>query len=77
MTKNRKRKHEPGSCNLGALTVDAAAGLLSTHPGTIRRMIREGSLHAVRLGRGSRSPYRIPKHEIERFLSNGSRGETD
>ena len=54
-----------------ALTVDETAEVLGTHPETIRRMIREGSLRAVRLGTGSRSPFRVPNEEIDRFLREG------
>ena len=56
-----------------ALTINETAEVLGTHPETIRRMIREGSLRAVRLGTGSRSPFRVPNKEIDRFLQEGPR----
>jgi excisionase family DNA binding protein len=56
-----------------ALTINETAEVLGTHPETIRRMVREGSLRAVRLGTGSRSPYRISNEEIDRFLQEGPR----
>lgn len=59
-----------------ALTVEETAEVLSTHPETIRRMIREGGLFAVRLGSGPRSPYRVPNEEIDRFLREGPRDTT-
>ena len=60
-----------------ALKVEEAAEVLGTHPETIRRMIRDGSLRAVRLGTGSRSPFRVPNEEIDRFLREGPRTGED
>lgn len=47
-----------------ALDVDATAEILGCSPWLVRRLIRDGDLRHVRLGR----LIRIPRHEIERFL---------
>ena len=68
-----RREQLRGIMERRALMVEETAEVLGTHPETIRRMIRDGSLRAVRLGAGSRSPFRIPNEEIDRFLREGPR----
>lgn len=48
-----------------AATVTEVAEALRLHPQTIRQMIRDGRLRAVRSGRA----VRIPTTEIARFLA--------
>ena len=47
---------------------------LSSH--TVRRRIRQGDLRAYRVGRGSRSPLRVPAAAVDELLALGcsSRG---
>jgi excisionase family DNA binding protein len=47
------------------LTIKEAAVIFSVHPITIRRAIHKGFLIAIRVGNGSRSPYRISRKSIE------------
>lgn len=49
------------------LTVDEYATLLRVHRNTIMRMIEKGRISAFRIGKGKRSPYRIPKTEINQL----------
>lgn len=72
-------------------TVEELAALLEMHPRTIRRYIREGKLHASKVGgewriseedvamftgRKVRKLHDETKHTIEQYL-NGSQSETD
>lgn len=43
------------------------AKLLDVHPNTIRRLIKNGRLSAIRLCTGKRTTYRIAKSEINRI----------
>ena len=52
-------------------TLAEAAALLSCHPETLRRAIREGELQAAKLGRG----YRISRLDLEAFWSASGGGE--
>lgn len=47
------------------LTIKEAAVVFSCHPNTIRRAVRLGFLIAIRVGNGTRSPYRISKKSLE------------
>lgn len=51
------------------LTPAEVAGVLNCSTETVRRMIREGALHAVR-GTGGRSHYRIPADSFRAFLDH-------
>jgi len=50
------------------LTVPEVAERIRVSPELVRRWLRQGRLHGVRLG-GTRLGWRIPEAEIERFLS--------
>ncbi len=52
-----------------ALTLEEAAAELSVSTATIRRMIRRGSLRAVRLGDGPRARRRVSRSALEEFLN--------
>ncbi len=49
------------------LTVPEVAEKLRIHPDTVRQWLRSGKLKGKRLG-GTKSGWRIPEQEIERFL---------
>lgn len=49
-------------------TVEEVAKTLRVSPPTVRKLIREGQLKAVRVG----VQIRIPKEELDRFLKNQS-----
>jgi excisionase family DNA binding protein len=53
------------------LTILEAAHRLGMHPDTVRRMIRDRELEAVK-GPHVNSPYRISEDEIERWLAEFS-----
>lgn len=52
-------------------TLAEAAKLLSCHPETLRRAIKDGSLRAARLGR----EYRVSRAEIQDFWTSRGGGE--
>lgn len=41
---------------------------LRVHPTTILRSIKFGRIHAMKIGRGKKSVYRIPETEFKRML---------
>ena len=47
------------------LTLKEAAAVFSVHVNTMRRAIRLGYIVGIRIGNGSKSPYRISKVSIE------------
>lgn len=47
------------------LSIKEVAVIFGVHQVTIRRAIRKGFIIALRIGEGSRSPYRISKKSIE------------
>jgi excisionase family DNA binding protein len=49
------------------LTVEQAAERLQLGPETVRRMLRDGRLHGVRLG-GTRAGWRVAASDVERIL---------
>lgn len=49
------------------LCIKEFAALMKLHPNTIRRAIKGGKIQAIRIGMGERTPYRIPKSEINRI----------
>ncbi len=56
------------------LDVGEFAGLISFHPESVRRAIRQGRIEARRFG----SKWRIPPAEVARIMANGlpsTRGE--
>jgi excisionase family DNA binding protein len=52
------------------LTIKETACIFSVHPNTIYKAVKKGFLIAIRIGNGSRSPYRISKKEIEAIHSS-------
>jgi len=50
-----------------AFSLDETAKLLSVHQATIRRRIREGKIHAIRVG----SRVLVPSESIRRLLQDG------
>ncbi len=52
-------------------TLPEAAQLLSCHPETLRRAIRNGDLRAAKLGRG----FRISRFDLEAFWTANGGGE--
>lgn len=48
-------------------TVMQLSEILSVHPVTIKRAIKNGHIQAFRTGIGKKSHYRIPKTEISRL----------
>ena len=49
------------------LTIEEFSILLRVHPQTVRRAIKKGRIHALRIGIGVRSSFRIPRSEIQRI----------
>lgn len=49
------------------LTILEFSVLLRIHPQTVRRAIKNGRIHAFRIGVGIRSGFRIPKSELSRM----------
>lgn len=54
------------------LTVPEVAGRLRVHPESVRRWVRQGRLHGVLFG-GTRTGYRIPESDVERFIATGGK----
>lgn len=52
-------------------TVDQVSTMLSIHPKTVQRYIREGKLHAAKLGKG----WRISGHDLSIFIEKDSRND--
>ncbi len=51
------------------LTVEEAAKQLRVHPESVRRWLRNGTIHGHRLTR--RAGWRVPESELRRFLEEG------
>jgi excisionase family DNA binding protein len=49
------------------LTVEQFGEKIKLHPGSVRRLIKEGRIFAARVGPGKKSPYRIAETELERL----------
>lgn len=49
-------------------TVDQISIMLSIHPKTVQRYIREGKLHAAKVGKG----WRISGHDLSTFIEKNS-----
>lgn len=47
-------------------TVEQISSMLNIHPKTIQRYIREGKLHAAKIGKG----WRISGHDLSTFIEN-------
>jgi excisionase family DNA binding protein len=54
------------------LTVNQVAERLKLHPETIRRWIREGRLHAIKLVGRDRAGFRIRESEVARLTESPS-----
>lgn len=50
------------------LTVDEIAERLRVNPYTVRRWLREGALHGIKMG--DRAGYRVRQSELNRFLND-------
>jgi excisionase family DNA binding protein len=57
--------------SINFLTVEAFAERMQMSKASIRRLIREGRIFAVRPGSGKTSPYRISETELERLHVQG------
>ncbi len=55
----------------GALTVAEAAGALGVSPVTVRRMIADGRLSAIRLGPPPSGHLRVPPSSLESLARRG------
>lgn len=55
-------------------TVAQVAELLSVHPGTVRRFVREGRLIGYRLGDGQRGRWRIDTAAVDAMLGASRTG---
>jgi len=62
---NRLQRSQPPNRDL--FLVDAVAARLSWHPESLRRAIRSGRVHAVKLGK----TWRIAQSEIDRVIAEG------
>jgi excisionase family DNA binding protein len=51
------------------LTPDEAAAELRASGEAVRALLRAGTLGGFRLSDGPRARYRIPEHELERFVA--------
>ena len=51
------------------LTVKEAADQFRCSAAHIRRLIDSGELDAIRLGNGSRSPFRVPRQALESYVA--------
>ena len=49
-------------------TVDQIANILNMHPKTVQRYIREGKLHATKIGKS----WRVTGHDLSTFVENDS-----
>lgn len=47
--------------------VDQIASMLNIHPKTIQRYIREGRIHATKIGKG----WRVSGHDLSTFIESG------
>lgn len=52
-------------------TVSELAQIFKYSPRTILRLIKEGRIHAFRLGKGKKAPYRIMQEEVGRLREIG------
>lgn len=52
------------------LTIEQAAQLLQLHPDTVRRLVREGELPGVKIGRRQ---WRIATSALQRYIERGSK----
>lgn len=56
------------------LTVPEAAGVLGVHPMTVRRLVWDGDLSWVNVGRGKSKPrIRIRQSVLERYMASRER----
>lgn len=62
-----RRDQEPDALSIKYLTVAEMAGLLRVSPTTIRRLISNGQLQAIRVGRGRCT--RIPESAARAYLA--------
>jgi excisionase family DNA binding protein len=48
-------------------SVEEFAKLMNMRPITVRRAIRSGRITALRIGAAKKSPFRIPRHQIDKL----------
>jgi len=59
------------STDIQVLTVEEVAGILGISEEVVRKQLRQGRLHGVRVGK----EWRIAKVELERYLKIGAQDE--
>jgi len=68
MPKESEMEHAPGPLKQLAVSIGEAAKMLSVSHFTVRRLIKAGKIHSVRLG----ARRLIPIAELERILKEGT-----
>jgi excisionase family DNA binding protein len=53
------------------LITPEVAALLRCHPETVYRLVADGKLHAVKVGRGGGRHFRFRREDVEAFLAGG------
>lgn len=49
------------------LSIKEFAQLIGVHPNTVRNAIFSGRIYAFRVGSGGKSPFRIPRTEVQKM----------
>lgn len=52
------------------LTKEEVAEIFRVNPRTVARWLKEGSLKGYKLGKGRTALLRIPKSEVDKFITN-------
>ncbi len=52
-------------------TCEEVAKILKISPLTVRKMIKNGQINAIKLGIGTKAPIRISERELDRILAGG------
>lgn len=56
------------------LTVEQAAGKLQMHPDTVRRLLREGQIAGVKVGKRQ---WRVAREALERFIKGDQKPKSE